>query len=124
MLIMFLIALATHQMNAAAHAQTRVIDGDTIVYHGQRVRIAYLNCPELFQPNGHAAKYALRNRLAGRHIQIKPVNQPKSYGRTVAKVFASGRDVARGMIYSGICAEACRFSVPVYGAGGKYGRCP
>lgn len=120
----------------AAQAQTRAVDGDTIVLRGERVRVAYLDCPEIGQKGGQEAKIAMGRLLRG-EITLKPRPQPSPsvsrkcvrpgycdhFGRTVASVYAKGRDVARRLIASGTCREYCKFSRRDFGVGGKYGTC-
>lgn len=110
-----------------------VSDGDTIVCRTdkgvERVRVAYLDCPELGQANGYSASMAMA-KLLRKPIELKPRAQTNwqpnkckrlgycdVHGRTVASVYARHRDVARRLIVSGNCKEFCRFS------GNKYGTC-
>ena len=92
-----------------------ITDGDTIRCNNERVRIWALDCPELHMKGGYEAKQALQNLLKGK-VEIKRKDRDR-YGRTVAIVFADGRDVARRMIASGTCKELCRYS------GNKYATC-
>lgn len=93
----------------AAQAQTRVIDGDTIHVDGERVRIFGLDCPEKRDPGGPLAKRTLILMLEGKTIMLKR-RELDRYGRTVAKVFADGRDVTCSMIRAGVCREFMRYS--------------
>lgn len=95
-----------------------VSDGDTVRCRTEvgveRVRVFGLNCPELRDPSGPEAKRALVNLLRGK-IEIERKGRDR-YGRTVAVVYANKRDVARRLIASGTCREACRFSRNAYAA--------
>lgn len=116
-----------------------VTDGDTIRVDcglgAERVRVAFLDCPEIGQPGGYDAAKAMARLLRGK-IELKPRAQtgavhPKCrrpgycdhYGRTVASVYSKYRDVARRLIASGACSEHCRYSVSVEFPEGKYGGC-
>ncbi|MCB2189320.1 MAG: thermonuclease family protein [Deltaproteobacteria bacterium] len=83
-----------------------VHDGDTITVRreGRRVkiRLAYIDAPELDQPGGKAAARYLRESLRGQTVNAKPVDRDR-YGRTVAAVFMrSGRDVNSGLVRAGM----------------------
>lgn len=119
----------------SARAELRTVDGDTIVLNGERVRVAYLDCPEMGHRGGQEAKFAMARLLRG-GIELKPRPQatpahPRCqrpgycdrFGRTVASVYANGRDVARRLIASGTCREYCRFSKSADFPQGKYGTC-
>jgi len=99
-----------------AVAQVRVVDGDTIRVGAERVRIFGLDCAEMRDPGGREAKRALERMIAGRGVTLERIERDR-YGRTVAKVFAGGQDVACGMIRAGACREYQRYSR------GTYSRC-
>lgn len=103
--------LAVFGMIAMAGAQQRlrVVDGDTIVLDGERIRIFGLDCPEMRDRGGPAAKQAMAALLAGKTVTLKR-RELDRYGRTVAKVFADGRDVTCTMIRARVCREFMRYS--------------
>lgn len=96
------------QAGAAAHVSARVTavpDGDTIRVtdsHGQsrRVRLAYIDAPELAQAGGMASRDALRGLVSGQDVQITVFEQDQ-YRRDVAQVFVAGRDVGLAQIENG-----------------------
>lgn len=55
--------------------------------------ISTVDTPEKFQPGFLAAKARLQQLLASGNVEIRPVARDK-FGRTVARVFVNGRDVA------------------------------
>lgn len=82
-----------------------VSDGDSIRVidrngRSRRVRLAYIDAPELQQAGGTAARDALRRLLAGQTLQIRVIEQDQ-YGRDVAQVFAEGKDVGLSQIENG-----------------------
>lgn len=125
--------------------QTRVVDGDTLVYQGERIRIWGLDCAEMNQPLGRRAKEAMRLLTDGNIIRLERVTQSPDtrakcraydarckspghcdcYGRTVAKVLIQRTsrgefftfDAACAMIQSGACREYTHYSL------GYYARC-
>ena len=75
-----------------------VIDGDTIVIGKQHIRFAGMNAPELDEPYGKQAKWALVELCKGEIITAYP-NGETSYNRIVAKCFLpDGRDLAAEMV--------------------------
>lgn len=88
----------------------RVIDGDTLELNGAVVRIANIDAPELFSAKcaaeldlALAAKRRLAELLAAGKVTIRR-GDPRDgrlvdrHGRTLALVFAGGRDVGEALI--------------------------
>lgn len=114
----FIRVMALVFLCSPAFAETRVIDGDTLMIDGERIRIYGLDCPEILHPlrgydPGVRAKYALAVLLEGKTITLKRRGTDR-YGRTVAKVFADGRDVTCSMIRAKVCREYVRYSKGEY----------
>lgn len=77
-----------------------VIDGDTLVHNGQRIRIWGIDAPELTQLQGFAAKEQLQKLCQRRHIHVIPVDTD-FYGRTVAQLFCGRGDIGGDMVETG-----------------------
>jgi micrococcal nuclease len=76
------------------------IDGDTIRYGSDRIRLAGIDTPELGEPGGLAAKQRLEELLRSGPVRI--VRRGKDvYGRLVADVFVNGQNVAEILIQEG-----------------------
>jgi endonuclease YncB( thermonuclease family) len=120
-LLMFVGLMVGLQPPAAAQLQQRrldrplasghawlisVGDGDTIrvaTASGEKVtiRLACIDAPEAAQgESGAQATAALRQLLAGSALEIRPQTVDR-YGRTVAEVYASGRNVNLELVKSG-----------------------
>ena len=75
-----------------------VIDGDTIHIGSNKIRLQGINAPELEEPYGKQAKWALHKLVKGQTITAHP-NGEKSYDRIVAKCYLDdGRDLAAEMV--------------------------
>ena len=75
-----------------------VIDGDTIVIGNQKIRFAGMNAPELNEPYGKQAKWALVELCKGQIITAYPTGET-TFDRIVAKCFLpDGRDLAAEMV--------------------------
>lgn len=80
--------------------QVRTVDGDTIRYGTDRIRIRGYNAPELSEPGGREAALRLEHLLEQGTISIVPHGHDV-YGRTLADVFVNGQNVADVMIGEG-----------------------
>lgn len=92
----------------------RVIDGDTIDLNGERIRIANIDAPEMPGRAAcpHEAELALSaRRMLQAQIDLDPTSieivrqvvRPKDrYGRTLARVYVTGEDVADALIAAGV----------------------
>lgn len=84
---------------------TRVVDGDTAwvrVDSGPlEVRFYGIDAPEGRAPFGREARQALERRIAGRRVEIVPVEQDQ-YARMVAVVLVDGASVNEAMLADGL----------------------
>jgi hypothetical protein len=80
--------------------QVQVVDGDTIRYGTERIRLRGLNAPELSDPGGFAAQQRLAELLRQGSIRIIP-HGLDVYGRLLADVFIGDRNVAEVMATEG-----------------------
>ena len=80
--------------------QVRTVDGDTIRYGTDRIRIRGYNAPELSEPGGRDAALRLERLLQEGTVNIVPHGHDV-YGRTLADVFVNGQNVAEVMTMEG-----------------------
>ena len=93
---------------SAVHFQARIIavpDGDSVRAtdsHGQRhkIRLAYIDAPELQQAHGLAARDALRRLIDGQQVEVAVLDTDQ-YGREVAQIRLHGRDINLAQIEEG-----------------------
>ena len=85
-----------------------VIDGDTFVLNGTRIRVAGIDAPETHPARcpqeaqlGAAATQKLAELLRGRPLWVSGLKTDR-FGRAVAVVRVAGEDVADAMIGSGL----------------------
>lgn len=78
-----------------------VVDGDTLRVDGERIRLLGIDAPEIHgcrqgrvcvPGDGQASKRSLEAMMGGR-VSVQRVGQDR-YGRTLAHVYANGRNVA------------------------------
>jgi len=92
-----------------------VSDGDTIkvLATGRellRIRVAWIDCPEMGQAFGSRAKQFMSALVFGKDVELRPHGADR-YGRTVAMVFVDGRDVGLMLIKAGL-AWAYEYYLP------------
>jgi endonuclease YncB( thermonuclease family) len=102
-----------------------VIDGDTIIVAGERVRLHGIDAPELDQtfwcqgqnlPCGAMALAALEALTAGVTLRCEAVERDR-HGRLVAKCFSpNGIDVGRRLVSAGWALAYRRYSMDYVGA--------
>ncbi|OYT24708.1 MAG: hypothetical protein CCU27_02745, partial [Nitrospira sp. UW-LDO-02] len=80
--------------------QVRTVDGDTIRYGTDRIRIRGYNAPELSEAGGREAALRLEQLMQEGTINIVPHGRDV-YGRTLADVFVNGQNVAEVMTGEG-----------------------
>ena len=82
-----------------------VIDGDTIHIGSNKIRLQGINAPELDEPYGKQAKWALHKLVKGQSIIAHPSGEDR-YDRIVAKCFLEdGRDIAAEMVKMGLALD-------------------
>jgi endonuclease YncB( thermonuclease family) len=89
--------------------EARVIDGDTIVIHGQHIRLEGIDAPETAQrcgtPGhewacGQDASVALSNWLANQTVSCSPKGKDR-YQRTLAQCFLGSDDIQARLVSNG-----------------------
>jgi len=93
---------------------SRVIDGDTIIVRGRRIRIANVNAPELDQPYGQKSKREMVKIVKKKKVYVVP-DGTTSYNRIVAMCYIDGNvDIGSELIKRGLALD-----IPYY-TGGKF----
>ena len=88
---------------ASPTADARVVDGDTLVVRGFRVRIANLDCAERHTMEGRSASRTAGLILrAGAQVECHLTGR-KSYDREIGRCAIDGEDFGRSMVDGGHC---------------------
>ena len=91
-----------------------VIDGDTIVIGDIRIRLAGIDAPELDQPWGKSAKFAMIRLCKGKVITAH-ILEGESYDRIVARCFLpDGTDLSAALVEQGLALDWAKFSGGAY----------
>lgn len=105
---------ATPEPQATLVGRCYVIDGDTIDFNGTRIRLFGVDAPELDQPYGNSAKWALVRLCRGQEVRAV-FDGSMSHDRTVARCYLpDGRDLSEEMVRAGMALDWPKFSGGVY----------
>lgn len=87
-----------------------VIDGDTIVIQGTKIRLAGIDAPELDEPWGQKSKWEMIRICKGQRIRVE-LNGERSYDRLVGVCYlADGADIGAELIRRGLALDYTVFS--------------
>ena len=101
----------------AADPSVIVIDGDTLIINGEKIRIQGIDTPEKGEAcHDEATKY-LRDLVENGTVRVTSRDGKDRYGRTVASVSVGGADVGMKMIRAG-------YAIARYDSGDDYGSHP
>ena len=97
-----------------AHAEARVVDGDTLEIEGVTYRLNGIDAPEHGQTCGDwkcgaDATEALVELVKGRVVTCDPISED-GYGRTIATCFADGTDIGGSLVDKGMAWAFLRYS--------------
>lgn len=121
--LVLVFALAAPASALTLSGQARVVDGDSLVVAGERVRLHGIDAPELKQrcdvsgrnwACGAWAKDAL-TQIIGQGVLRCEAQDRDRYGRTVARCSVSGRDVGAEMVRAGAAVAFTRYSTDYVG---------
>ncbi len=98
----------------------RVIDGDTIEIHGQRIRLHGIDAPESSQEClssnripwrcGQRAALVLAQQIANSSVRCRPLDRDR-YGRIIATCLKGSEDISKWMVVNGWAVAFRRFSL-------------
>lgn len=91
----------------------RVVDGDTIVASGKKIRLWGINAPEKGQPLFNVATMYLKAILAEGGLACKFIEYDR-YQRSVMHCSVSGADVGSMMVQMGMARDYTRYSGGFY----------
>lgn len=96
--------------NRAARAVTCVVDGDTIWFRGEKIRVANIDTPEMRGKCRSEIRRARRARdrlaelLRGGAVRFERFGRDR-YGRTLAAIRIDGRDAGARLIAEGLAVR-------------------
>jgi endonuclease YncB( thermonuclease family) len=100
------------------HGRATVVDGDTLVVAGERIRLDALDAPEAAQTCerdgfawacGRDVTQALRRRLAGQDVACIGQSRDR-YGRLLARCRLDEQDIGAWLVREGLAVAYTRYS--------------
>ncbi|MFG1230263.1 thermonuclease family protein [Xanthobacter wiegelii] len=86
-----------------------VVDGDTLLYAGERLRLFDIDAPETHQPRcsaerkaGERSTAALRELIAGQQVEIHYSGRFDRYGRPLVRISTPAGDVGASLVKRGL----------------------
>lgn len=125
LIVAFGAVMCTRAANATAQIGIEGIasvkDGDTLIIHGQEIRLHGIDAPESGTLCGRVNIYAeaasaLSERIGDRAVLCVVIGQPDRYGRPVARCSVGGTDISAWLVSEGWARDWPRYS------GGYYAR--
>ncbi|MDH2436855.1 thermonuclease family protein [Pokkaliibacter sp. MBI-7] len=110
---LFALAILASLPAAAGTQSLSVIDGDTVRYNGQRLRLLSIDTPETYKPRcdaeltkGREATARLRELVANaQRIEVVDSGQADKYDRRLVHLLIDGRDVGQTLMAEGLAVE-------------------
>ena len=87
----------------------RVIDGDTFVASGKKIRLWGIDAPEKDHPVSFASTLFLETLLKQGELECKQIDIDR-YKRLVMQCFVDGKDVAADLVRFGLATDYKRYS--------------
>jgi endonuclease YncB( thermonuclease family) len=106
LLAILLVTVAFGQETVIPARIVGVTDGDTVKaltsdFQLLKIRLSWIDAPELSQAFGYRAKQAMSAMVFGRHVELRIYGLDR-YGRTLAVIILDGADVNLAMVRSGM----------------------
>jgi len=115
-LVLFLgnmVRLGVAHQESPSETLERVIDGDTFVASGRKIRLWGIDAPEKDHPTSYAATLYLKTLLEAGDLECEQIDIDR-YKRDVMKCFVDGDDVARSLVRFGMATDYKRYSKGYY----------
>lgn len=93
----------------------RIIDGDTFVANGKKIRLWGIDAPEKNEPESFAASLYLETLLEQGELRCEFFNTDK-YQRDVMTCYSDGHDIASDLVKMGMARDYKRYSKGYYDA--------
>ncbi len=106
-IVVFLLLIGQAQAELLVGSIWRVIDGDTLIISGEKVRIVAIDAPEIDQEHGPNAKLTL-DRLVKQKVTVEYYKQDR-YGRILGRVYIGKFDLGLHQVLSGNAWFAQRY---------------
>ena len=124
-LISFIFLLNTFSHSTeinAAIGKAKVIDGDTIVINGEKIRFGGIDTPERNKIGHNFSKIKLKKKLGNNIIPCLREPQLDPWGRTVAECFLYDESISSYMVKNGYACDYKKYSKKKYAKQQEYAK--
>ena len=124
-LISFIFLLNTFSHSTeinAAIGKAKVIDGDTIVINGEKIRFGGIDTPERNKIGHNFSKIKLKKKLGNNIITCLREPQLDPWGRTVAECFLNDESISSYMVKNGYACDYKKYSKKKYAKQQEYAK--
>lgn len=112
-LILVLMIMGCEPIETDILVYERVIDGDTLVASGKRIRLWGIDAPEKNEPEAFSSTMYLKVLVENRELQCVFKHKDR-YQRDVMQCFSDGYDIAADMVKMGMAKDYTRYSKGYY----------
>ena len=116
--ILGIVVLGLLTCNTSFADNLKIIDGDTIILNGEKIRFSGIDTPELKQtclkdgqevPCGMTAKRLLAEKIS--NVTVECISEGKdTYKRTLAECFVNGESLSKFLVRSGYAFAYRKYS--------------
>ena len=104
----WLLVILVLAFSGATHAETRIIDGDSLELDGRPIRLFAIDLPERGQPGARAATDNLRRMISGKRVACQRIDVDR-YRRDVSLCSAGGVDLSLAQVRFGHAVVWCYY---------------
>ena len=121
-LILFNISFVYSSEKNVAIGKAQIIDGDTIIIKGEKIRFAGIDTPERNKIGHNFSKIKLKKKI-GKNI-IVCIREPKldPWGRTIAECFIGNESISSYMVKNGFACDYVKYSKKKYAKEQEYAK--
>ena len=121
-IILFIFSFAYSSEKNIAIGKASIIDGDTIIISGEKIRFAGIDTPEKKKVGHEFSKKKLKEKI-GNNIVIC-IREPKldPWGRTVAECFIGYESISSFMVINGYACDYVKYSKKKYAKEQEYAK--
>ena len=100
----------------------KVIDGDTIIINGEKIRFAGIDTPERNKVGHNFSKIKLKKILGNNIISCIREPQLDPWGRTIAECFLDDESISSFMVKNGYACDYKKYSKKKYAKQQEYAK--
>ena len=109
------------EINSAV-GKAKVIDGDTIIINGEKIRFAGIDTPERNKVGHIFSKIKLKKKLGSNIISCLREPQLDPWGRTIAECFLDNESISSFMVKNGYACDYKKYSKKKYAKQQEYAK--